>query len=280
MTNRKGLGAILLKVYTMSDDLFEKHYYNLKGRNAEETINQLAFKSFLTEWCYPNPKLPDGKEICDLLIYYDGVMLICSIKNIEYKGNDERYYRKAYKDSIKQIIGAERTLTSGIFQIELSNPSGYTHKLEPEYIRNIHRLAISTSDCEIIRPYYYEQDGKCFHLFDYTFEEFMNELDTVSDFTKYLRDKETLLGGDNPAKILISCELDLLAEYVYWGKTFDRFNKRDRTYAIEGGIWGKISSWPQYKLKQRANRISYFCDHLIDITHTCPGDDYRHVARE
>jgi hypothetical protein len=39
----------------------------LKGKKAEEVVTQLAEKTFLVDWCFPNPHLPNGKELCDLL---------------------------------------------------------------------------------------------------------------------------------------------------------------------------------------------------------------------
>lgn len=41
-----------------------------KGKEGENFVNDLAFKSFLKYWCYPNPMDENGdkKEICDLLV--------------------------------------------------------------------------------------------------------------------------------------------------------------------------------------------------------------------
>jgi len=47
------------------------HYFREKGERAEAIIHNLATKTFLTDWCYPNPKKPDGKELCDLLVVFD-----------------------------------------------------------------------------------------------------------------------------------------------------------------------------------------------------------------
>ena len=38
-----------------------KHYFRLKGKEAESILTELAEKTFLADWCYPNPLLPDGK---------------------------------------------------------------------------------------------------------------------------------------------------------------------------------------------------------------------------
>ena len=46
---------------------FPKNYFYLKGKNAEKIVHDLASKTFITDWCYLNPMLPSGKELCDLL---------------------------------------------------------------------------------------------------------------------------------------------------------------------------------------------------------------------
>ena len=40
-----------------------RNYFDEKGRRAEAVIHALATKTFLTDWCYPTPKKPDGKEL-------------------------------------------------------------------------------------------------------------------------------------------------------------------------------------------------------------------------
>ncbi len=70
----------------MSDS---KHYFRLKGSDAEEFAFNLASKCFLEDWCYPSPKAPDGKEICDLLIVFDDTAIIFQIKSLKL-GSDGR----------------------------------------------------------------------------------------------------------------------------------------------------------------------------------------------
>lgn len=54
------------------------HYFREKGHRAEAIIHSLATKTFLTDWCYPDPKKPDGKELCDLLVVFDDIAIIRS----------------------------------------------------------------------------------------------------------------------------------------------------------------------------------------------------------
>ena len=83
-----------------------------KGKLGEDFVNEIAYKSLLKYWCYPNPIDEKGsrKEICDLLILFGDVCIIVSVKNYDLKGNYERYKRKVIDKSSKQLHGAYRKL--------------------------------------------------------------------------------------------------------------------------------------------------------------------------
>jgi len=46
----------------------DKNYFEKKGKTAENILHNLAKKTFLSDWCYLNPKPDEGKELCDLFI--------------------------------------------------------------------------------------------------------------------------------------------------------------------------------------------------------------------
>ena len=58
----------------MGDLKLSKDYFQIKGKKAEQLVQDLAQKTFLTDWCYINPTLPDGKELCDLLVVFDNIV--------------------------------------------------------------------------------------------------------------------------------------------------------------------------------------------------------------
>lgn len=62
-----------------------KNYFYLKGKNAEKILHDLAIKTFLADWCYLNPQLPDKKELCDLLVVFDNIAIIWQIKDLKKK---------------------------------------------------------------------------------------------------------------------------------------------------------------------------------------------------
>ncbi len=94
------------------------------GTESERYLAQLADKSFLNLWSYPNAFIDkkadangDGKELCDLLVVCGDDILIFSDKTVAWPGgNDEglawkRWYRRAISNSVDQIRGAERWIT-------------------------------------------------------------------------------------------------------------------------------------------------------------------------
>ena len=60
-----------------------KNYFDQKGKNAENILHHLAKNTFLADWCYLNPKLPNKKELCDLLVVYDEIAIIWQIKDLK-----------------------------------------------------------------------------------------------------------------------------------------------------------------------------------------------------
>lgn len=256
-----------------------KHYFRLKGRRAEDAINNLAFKSFLREWCYPNPKDPDGKEICDLLVCFDDVLIIAQIKDIKFDGNEDRYIRKSIEHPTKQLLGAERRLFSDIGIIELTNPNGFTHLFDPKQCKRIYRVILSVGDGDIPFNIVDDVKDKIVHTFDLSIEVVLNELDTISDFCGYLNAKEKLNKSQDMPSVITAREIDLLGDYIIHGKSFNHLQGYDMV-AIETGTWEYIQARPEFAAKKNADKVSYFWDHLIDVTHTCPGPDYRQIARE
>jgi hypothetical protein len=62
-------------------------------------VNQLAFDTYLDYWLLSNPKFVENgnKKRSDLLIVFNNVCIIISVKNYEFKGNHkilQQYNRK------------------------------------------------------------------------------------------------------------------------------------------------------------------------------------------
>jgi hypothetical protein len=108
-------------------------YFQQKGALAEGIIHRLATETLFTDWCYPNPKRPDGKELCDLLVVFDDTAIIWQIKDL--KADDEGHYKPAeVEKNLKQVGGARRALFDLKTPIVLSNPRRGPEQFDPTSI--------------------------------------------------------------------------------------------------------------------------------------------------
>lgn len=96
-----------------------------RGITESETyLAQLAERTFLNLWAYPNVYRDVivngcrvGKEICDLLVMCGDHVIIFSVKNVDWPNIEDvsaawsRWYKRAVKKSVNQVRGAERWIT-------------------------------------------------------------------------------------------------------------------------------------------------------------------------
>lgn len=218
----------------------------------------------------PQGKDP-GKELCDILVVCDPDVIIFSVKERGYKesGNssvdDDRWRKKAIDASCKQIYGAERWINTASNVI---TSEGETALPFPAISRRrIHRVAVALGSQGKV-PLYFGDFGKGFvHVFDeVSLNVVMNELDTISDFVKYLSDKEDLYARG--AMTVFTSERDLLAFYLRQNREFPQ----DPDILIfEDDLWESFVKKPEYRAKKEADQISYAWDRLIETL--C--EDYR-----
>lgn len=193
-----------------------------KGKEGEEYVNDLAYKSFLKYWCYPNPMDEDGdkKEICDLLILFKNICIIVSVKNYKDSGVD-RYFKKTIKKSINQISGAERKLFHIDRSIYIKHPERVKEKFQNEKFTKIYRLIINVGEpveMQILDTK--TKKGDFISVLDKDiFEVAMKHLDTILDFINYLEKREAILNHMNEGMLLCK-ERDLLAFYLENGGEF------------------------------------------------------------
>jgi hypothetical protein len=234
---------------------------------AEELVNKLCTKSFLSLWSYPNPQGKDsGKELCDILVVCEPDVIIFSVKEIGLTNSGDvsvdwkRWLKRAIEDSAKQIYGAERWIKQAKNVIKRDGKRGLPF---PDVTtRRTHRVAVALGGEEEV-PLYFGDLGRGFvHVFgEVSLEVVMNELDTITDFVNYLRDKEDLY--HKGVKItFIGGEEDLLALYLQQGRSFPV--KWD-AILLDEGMWRGFSRRPEYKAKKEADRDSYFWDRLVEI---------------
>jgi hypothetical protein len=99
----------------------------------------------------------------------------------------------------------------------------------------------------------------------------------VSDFCAYLRSKEAI---DKEKQVVVfGGEENLLAKYLELGHNFKWMDNYDNI-VIDDTVWPKFKSLPQVKEKEKADRISYGWDSIINRAHDGTSARYEVVARE
>lgn len=240
-----------------------------KGDVGEEYVNELAYRSYLKYWCYPNPKdiTGDKKEICDLLISFRDVLIIISVKNHNFDGNYERYKKRVIVKSTSQLNGAERKLFKSQRDVFIKHPDREPELFEPALYTKIYKLTINVGE----QFEYYEfsdqgaNKGFITILNKETFEAIIQELDTIKDFVEYLDERERLLTSGK--KITVNCtEKDLVAEFLMNKRKFnvDYSAAHIKEIALNlAGSWNTYEKSAQLERKKKANEISYFIDYIV-----------------
>lgn len=233
---------------------------------SERYVANLCQKSFLPFWNFPNPVGKKNKELCDVLVVCGNYILIISVKDIRMSNHSdenvryERWVKKAIEDSAKQIYGAERFLktTDEVYAKNRTNKIS----LPPKGERIIFRIAIAFgSDNTFPLPYGDFSQGFV-HVFD---EEstsiLLSELDTITDFTKYLTDKVQFLKGKY---FSMPKESDFLAFYIQTSLDVD---EKVDSIVSDGGLWDSYIESEEYSEWQNLLPQSYIWDYMITQLH-------------
>src|SRR3989339_2067827 len=255
----------------------QKHYFRLKGAKAEEMVQDLANKSFFIDWCYPNPKLPNGKELCDLLIIFDDIAIIWQIKDLKLDANN-KYKKAEVEKNLKQLSGAYRQLFDLKTEINLANPRRGLEVFDPKNIKQVYLISALLGEGEDYYTGFEYVKEHLVHIFTRNFIEIaLNELDTISDFSKYLKSVEEFHKSKSSVVIMGGYE-ELLAYYIFNGKSFENLNKANMVLLDEGS-WNELQNKPEYIAKQEADQVSYGWDSIINTVHT-GSSKYEKVAKE
>ncbi|MFC4510191.1 hypothetical protein ACFO28_07735 [Flavobacterium buctense] len=270
---------------------------NSKGNDGENFVNELAYNSFLKYWCYPSPKYENGdkKEICDLLILFNSVVILVSVKNYEFKGNHFRYFNNTIAKAVKQLHGAYRKLFSESVVI-IKHPDKLAEIFPKNKIEKVFRIVINLGDGVKFYPFnQMTKNDDYVTLFDRdSFATIISELDTIPDFIDYLEKREKVFTGkmtiilpgeefDFPIEtqrdffslrneiinsdfIFISgSEKDLLATFFKNTRNFPEVLNGDSNgyYLIIDGAWENYISIEKVVRKNEADKISYFIDNFV-----------------
>lgn len=257
---------------------FPKNYFYLKGKNAEKIVHDLASKTFITDWCYLNPMLPSGKELCDLLVAFDDIAIIWQIKDLKLDQHG-RYRETEVKRNLRQLSGARRQLFDLKTPIELENPRRGKEQFDATAIKEIYLISVLLGEGEELFSFIEYVKDYAVHVFNRDFTQIvLDELDTISDFVNYLRAKEDLVGTKRKI-VLMGGEQELLAFYLMNSRNFACLNKAT-DIIIDQGSWQNLQNNQQYKAKKERDRISYGWDGMINRAHEGSLLEYEIIARE
>lgn len=259
-----------------------KDYFRLKGEKAEDVVQGLTKKTFFADWCYLNPVLPDGKELCDLLVVFGQIAVIWQIKDLKL-GKNGRYKKSEVDKNLRQISGAKRQLFELKTPIELENPRRGKELFNSTLIKEIYLISVILGEGEEAFSFVEEIKKHTVHIFTKEFlEVILNELDTISDFTEYLQEKEKLL-SKNERLIIFGGEKELLANYLWDNRSFKKLESATNVVIAEG-TWENLQNRPEYKAKKKLDKISYYWDSIINRAHMTTSEveklNYEKVARE
>lgn len=243
---------------------------------SEQLVFDLSRNSFLSFWSYANSLNNKGKELCDILVVCDPNIIIISVKEIEYKDTGqpevdfERWRRKAIDESCKQIYGAERRIESQSNVISVDG--NIAIPFPPRNTQKIYRIAVALGSKQKV-PLTFGDFGKGFvHVFDENaIDVLFSELNTISDFLKYLSDKEKWFRDGKIS--FFSGEEDLLAFYLTQNREFPT---EPSLVVLDEGLWKKYSQFPESISQKESEQNSYIWDNIIERIHeNFSKDNYR-----
>jgi hypothetical protein len=276
---------------------------------TENILSKICQESFLSLWSHPHAyraTKPVPHELCDLLVIFGDDLIVFSDKSVAFPSGEDfekwwaRWYRKAIRDSAKQLHAALRELRERPDRVFADYTC--TTRLRaplPEAARaRYHLVAVawgaSTACSEFFgqgssgslvvqsdlvgeqhlklpfRVGRVDQNKKFVHVYDEESLRFvMSEIDTAPDFIEYLTKREALLTNRHQT-VFATGEEELLARYLTniddTGKhaflTTEEANSAKDVYFGEGS-WDYYAGHPDRTRKKAADAVSYRWDSLI-----------------
>ena len=237
-----------------------------------------------------------GKEICDVLVVFANDILIFSDKSCQFNTLiDEqlawkRWFRKSVWDSAGQAWGAERWIREHPDRLFIDRACNrrFPLTLPASESTRFHHIVVAHGlpdvgsgnqathlkiDSRFIgldahapeigprRPFFVDwlEDKKSFvHVFSgHSLKNVLKKLDTVSDFTSYLTQKEKLFREGNA--IVAEREEDLLAIYLRQLNSDNEhdfiFRGRPGPLTVAPGEWERFEASPQRRTQIQAKRL-------------------------
>lgn len=243
-----------------------------------------------------------GKEVCDLLVVFENNVIIFSDKDTSFNSEIElsvawkRWFRASVKDSIKQLYGAEKFIREHNdrlfidascetpFPVRFGDETRFflisvTNNITSAAQAFFDNVAKGSSGTLINVPYYNIEEcmenpfyigdffpGKTFvHVLDeISLKLILTELDTISDFLDYLKEKERVIR--NGYLGLSPGEEDTLGAYLLGeGTIIDGASLPENHFAvIAEHEWISYTKSINYQIQLSYKKGSFFWDETIE----------------
>jgi hypothetical protein len=251
-------------------------------------------------------ELCDLLVVCgdDVLIFSD--KNVAWQKGNDFELSWSRWYRRAIVDSADQINGAARYLGEHPDELFLdaTRKEKYPLVLPPRERRRTHHIAVALGAAEACSDYYkappgyfpinpdlkgqshldttadgfmrfaigdVQSEGAFVHVFNEPALELLaRELDTVTDFTRYLTRRARIIRSGH--LLPLAGEHDLLANYLLSGGRDEEHDftrpgggewQEGEKLQIPGGTYAGLAAQPGYKARREADKVSYAWDNLL-----------------
>ena len=229
---------------------------------SEQLVFDLCTRSFLSLWSYANPRRPNGKELCDVLVVFGDRIIIFSVKEIALKKNADpevaakRWIRAAVDESIDQLVGAKRQLEKMTCVLRSDGTDGIA--LPTIENRRVYLVAVAAGGERTVPFAGGQKPGADYvHVVDeFALREILRELDTAPDFLHYLDTKE---GFHTP--IVCEGEENLFALYLHRGR---QLPTEFHILVVEDGLWKQVQNKPEFLARKDEDRVSYWWDDMIE----------------
>ena len=265
---------------------------------SEARLAELSRRTFMSMWSYQNPFYKEGKELCDVLVVFGQDVIIISDKVIVYAEDKDstiawsRWYRKAVDVSVKQVLGALKTIknqpasihldakVSSPFPLELPDPTKARYHLvavahgsekasAAQY--GTPSLAVDSSviDGNKLLTVGVQFNGVFLHVVNRTALDAMFEcFDTTPDLVRYLNEKQTLFSG---GRVFVSGEEDLIALYMM-GRRPDGSatlsslaeGPEHGPKTVKRGLWADLQASTSFVDRRKQLAPSYVIDDVVE----------------
>jgi hypothetical protein len=237
---------------------------------SEQFVASLCERAFLKLWTHPNPFGKKGKELCDCLVVCGEHVIVISVKEIDYKETGDatgwkRWTSSAVEKSVQQIYGAERWLRSAD---SILRHDGREIALPPRDRREYHRISVSLGSRGQVPLHWGDFGNGYVHVLDeQALAATFSELDTITDFVRYLSAVEAIAERGIKPVFEGGGPEDILGLYVHHGPSFGMVGPDGAIpdlVIITGDIWKDVVASAEYEVRNADMKSSYAWDRLIE----------------